>query len=463
VRLERGRERRHHAAVPTTRWRRTAASAGLVARTAASVALANARVKGTHDIAVREARLAAAADNAAAVMGDMKGLVMKIGQLISMIDAGPVPEGYRHALAHLQASAPPMPLELVEAVVIAELGAPPDEVFARFWPQPIAAASLGQVHRARPRRGQSTERDLAVKVQYPGVADAVHADLANTALMAALVRMSRWAMPELAPHVDTRALVEELCARVTEELDYLLEAANQTRFAALWAEEPRIHIPQVVPELCTARILTAEYVDAMRWPAALEQPPELRDRWGEAIVLFVFGSLHCHCLFNADPHPGNYLFHDDGTVTFVDFGCVKEVHPRRVALMRQLVDAAGQGSDDDLLRAVAAAGILTDRAGVDEALIAERFRRAFEPCHAPQPYTYTSEWAAAGVNDLFAFGGHGRAPAGHVELPADMLFLLRITAGLNSVLARLGATVDWRLVGPQVFVDLPRAASSAER
>jgi predicted unusual protein kinase regulating ubiquinone biosynthesis (AarF/ABC1/UbiB family) len=457
---ERGRERREHAAVPTTRWRRTAASAGLVARTAASTVLANARAKATRDIAVREARLAAAADHAAAVMGDMKGLVMKVGQLISMIDVGSVPEGYHHALAHLQANAPPMPMELVEDVLIAELGAPPHELFAWFSAQPIAAASLGQVHRARPLRGQSTERDLAVKVQYPGVAEAVHADLANSALVSALVRMSQWAMPGLAPHVDTRALVEELCARVTEELDYRLEAANQTRFAVLWADEPRIHIPRVVPELSRPRILTAEYVDAMRWPAALEQPPELRDRWGEAIALFAFGSLHRHHLFNADPHPGNYLFHDDGTVTFVDFGCVKEVHPRRVALMRRLVDAAGHGSDDDLLRAVAAAGILTSRAGIDEQSIAERFRRAFEPCHAPQPYTYTSEWAAAGVKDLLAFAGHDRPPAGHIGLPADMLFLLRITAGLNSVLARLEATVDWRVLGPQVFVDLPCTASS---
>jgi predicted unusual protein kinase regulating ubiquinone biosynthesis (AarF/ABC1/UbiB family) len=450
------------AALPTTRWRRAAASSALVARTAASTILANALAKATHDVAAREARLAAAADHAAAVMGDMKGLVMKIGQLISIIDIGSVPEESRHALAHLQASAPPMPFDLVEAVVTDELGTPLHELFAAFSPQPIAAASLGQVHRARPRSGQITEQDLVVKVQYPGVAEAVHADLANSAIMSALVRMTQWAMPGLATHVDTRALVEELCARVTEELDYRLEAANQTRFADLWAGEPRIDVPRVVPELSTQRILTAHYVDALRWPVALEQSQELRDRWGEAIALFAFGSLHRHHLFNADPHPGNYLFHGDGTVTFLDFGCVKEFDPRRVAVMCRLVEAAGHGSDDDLVCAVGDAGMLRSRDGVDEKLIVGCFRRAFEPRHAPQPYTYTREWAATGVKDLCDLGRHGRATAGNIDLPADLLFLMRITAGLNSVLAHLEATIDWDRLVPQVFGDENGPSSGSE-
>ncbi len=441
--------------LPTGRVRRTTVPAALALRTAASTAAAQARAFANRDATARDAlldeRLVAAAERTAAVMGDMKGAVMKVGQLLSFVDVDLVPEQYRTALAALQADAPPMPLELVRDVVTAELGAPPEAVFDWFSPEPIAAASIGQVHLARLDDGAGDELELVVKVQYPGVAEAIEADLANSALISLVVTLVQRALGGLVPKVDARAVVEEIRDRIGEELDYRIEAENQAMFAELWAGEPRINVPAVVPELSAERVLTMEYVDAMRWSAAVQQPVELRNRWGEAIALFVFGSLYRHHVFNADPHPGNYLFHEDGTVTFLDFGCVKRFDAERVRLMRALADAARTGDDDTILQAVLDAGLLRGLRGVDRSLVLDWYKRAYEPRTAPQPFTYTRAWAASQVNDLLEVKLGSLGTARQLDLPADMVFLGRITAGLNSVLAGLEATVDWDELDPLVF------------
>src|SRR5687767_3614849 len=165
--------------MPTGRIRRTAMPAFLAARTATAIGAANLRARRGDSLAelARDERLAAAATRIATTMGDMKGAVMKIGQLLSFVDSSMIPEAYRDALAVLQADAPPMAYHLVEDVLTAELGAPPGEVFEWISPNPIAAASIGQVHMAH-----LGDRELVVKVQYPGVADAIAADLRNGAL-----------------------------------------------------------------------------------------------------------------------------------------------------------------------------------------------------------------------------------------------------------------------------------------
>ncbi|HWW54376.1 MAG TPA: AarF/ABC1/UbiB kinase family protein, partial [Acidimicrobiales bacterium] len=311
-------------------------------RAGAADAVARVRTRGMGEEERDEAlegRLIEAAERTAEMLGQMKGALMKIGQMVSFVDSDLVPPPYRRALEMLQADAPPMPPEVVNDVIRAELGGPPSAIFSWWSPHPMAAASIGQVHLARLGEGDD-EVELAVKVQYPGVDEAIRADLANTALLSMVGTMMQRVVGDLMPRVDTRAIVAEVRDRITEELDYRNELDNQHTFADLYRGHPSINIPEVVPELSTGRVLTMQYVDAMRWAAAIQAPKEQRDAWGRTIAIFAFGSLYNHHIFNADPHPGNYLFHEDGTVTFLDFGCVKRFTPERVSVMSALVDAA---------------------------------------------------------------------------------------------------------------------------
>jgi predicted unusual protein kinase regulating ubiquinone biosynthesis (AarF/ABC1/UbiB family) len=444
--------------MPTGRVRRTALPAAVLLRSGAAQALAAARALTRGETSAREIladeRLAASAERAARTMGEMKGAVMKIGQLLSFVDSEFIPPAYRDALATLQADAPPMAQDLVDDVITRELGAPPASIFSFFSPNPIAAASIGQVHMARlpSPAGGDEELELVVKVQYPGVAEAIASDLSNAALLSMLGSFAKVLLKPIVADVDISAIVDEVRERVTEELDYRIELANQQEFIEIYRDHPSIHIPEVVPELSTERVLTMEYVDAMRWPAALEQPKELRDQWGLNIARFAFHSLYEHHLFNADPHPGNYLFHEDGSVTFLDFGCVKHFTRERIQGMRDIAAAVYAGDDDRALDGFVAIGMLRNRDGLAEDTMLGYIHRAYEPLRSPQPYTYTREWAAAQMGDLLdlKLSADERNIVRHVDLPPDQVFVLRISAGLNSVLAGLEATLNWDDLGAEL-------------
>ena len=176
----------------------------------------------------------------------------------------PYRELFRATLARLQDDVPPLASDEIAAVIQAELGAPPEEIFAFFSPRPVAAASIGQVHLARLADGT----ELAVKVQYPGVADAVRADLANTDLLASVIRAGLALLGPQAPRLDPKMMVEEIRDRVGDELDYRIEAANQQEFHTLYDGHPFIHIPAVYPEFSTSRVLATDYVHGRRWSEA---------------------------------------------------------------------------------------------------------------------------------------------------------------------------------------------------
>lgn len=394
---------------------------------------------------------AATAERYADLLGDMKGVLMKAGQILSFVQvAGIVPDEHQHlygnALESLQADAPPMGPDAVAAVIEAELGAPPREVFDRFSDQPIAAASIGQVHAAR-----LADRELAVKVQYPGVADAIDADLENTELLASLMKTGARMLPGFSTNVDFRMVADEISERIHEELDYTIEAANQREFADRFADHPFIRIPAVVNELSTERVLTQEMVDGRRFKAACESPKELRDAWGEAILRFVYGSIHRFRIFNADPHPGNYLFHEDGTVTFLDFGCVKRWTEEQERLFRAGSLAMLRGDRQALH------GHLVELGSVPEpdALSPDRLWEWYEPAVAPlrdeQPFTYTKEWAASEVQRQFDPFNEWKDVSREFAIPKDVLFLSRITIGLNSVLGMLGATCWSRSIAEEIY------------
>jgi predicted unusual protein kinase regulating ubiquinone biosynthesis (AarF/ABC1/UbiB family) len=388
-------------------------------------------------------RLIRTAEQAAALMGEMKGAVMKLGQMLSFADVSALPPEVQAILSSLQADAPPMAWELVEEVVTAELGDHPAVLFERFSEIPIAAASIGQVHAATMHDGT----DVVVKVQYPGVAEAIDADLRNTALLSTMATLAKSLAGPLMPRTDMKAMTAELRDRVIEELDYVNEAANQQRFADLWRGHATIHVPDVVPELSSRRVLTQHYVDGMRWAAAIEQPKELRDAWAAAIYRFVFTSLYRHHVFNADPHPGNYLFHEDGSVSFLDFGCVRVFEASHIDALRTYAYAIIDQDADALVRAMIASGWYPPSGPkADPQRILEFVTPGWAPIAFEQPFTFTPEWAADMVARQIGLAPGNMRLVNEMSPPAHYLFLGRITIGLFSVLTGLRATGDWRAI-----------------
>jgi predicted unusual protein kinase regulating ubiquinone biosynthesis (AarF/ABC1/UbiB family) len=389
------------------------------------------------------------AERYVAVLGDMKGVAMKVGQLLSFLDAGAIPEQhratYQRIVGALQADAPPMPFETVVAVLERELGLPVDDVFAWIGERPMAAASIGQVHAAHLHDG----REVVVKVQYPGVGDAIRADLQNTELLASFARLGAKLSP-IRITADPSAIAEEITERVTEELDYRIEAANQTEFRSHYEGHPFIRIPEVVAELSTERVLVMHEHDGFRWTAALDQPQALRDTWGEVINRFVYGSLYELGAFNADPHPGNYLFHDDGGVSFLDFGCVKRFSPGQVAELHRISMAVFDDEDaETLLQCFQDVGCIPRKTKLEPQRVFEWWAPIWDPGRGSQPFTFTPEFAAWVMERNFdPLGEWGDVSRGMGIGPEskDWLSLVRIQVGLYSVLGALRATCDWRAV-----------------
>jgi len=422
---------------------RNARLARLGARTGGSYAAHRARrvfaSAERREVLDREHEIRTAAQ-VAAELGSMKGALMKLGQMVSYLDEG-LPEPLRVALAQLQHDAPPMSGELAADVVRGELGAPPDAVFAEWDPVPIAAASIGQVHRALTHHGEA----VAVKVQYPGVADAIESDLGNVGLLFG-------GLGQVFQGLEAKPLVDELKARLRDELDYRLEARNQTRFADYYAEHPFIHVPRVLPELSTARVLTTELAVGARFADVEEWSDAERDLAGEAIFRFVFESFYRLHLFNGDPHPGNYLFRPDGGVTFLDFGLVKQLTAAEIDVGRAMIDAMVIDPDPTAFRAaVESAGFLRPGAPVSDELVVEYFGHFYEHVAASGPMTFGGEFASETVRRFFDATGPYRDVMRHTNVPPGFVVVQRINLGLFAVLARLRATADWRRIAEELW------------
>src|SRR6188472_3675350 len=261
-----------------------------------------------------------------AALGQMKGAAMKLGQFASFIDTEFIPEEYREIyqeqLAKLRTDAPSMPWEKVVKVLEEEYeGEPLSELFAEFEEEAFAAASIGQVHRAELIDGGR----VVVKIQYPGIAEALDADLRN---MGTIVRLAR----ALAPGLDAKAIAAELRERVMEELDYEYEAQNQRSFSHAYLDHPFIYVPDVITRLSRRRVLVTEMVEGLKFEQVKELPHEQRSRFGEIVFRGSFGSIYHLRHFNADPHPGNYTLMADGRVAFLDFGMTKKLDREQIVL-----------------------------------------------------------------------------------------------------------------------------------
>ncbi len=384
-----------------------------------------------HDLALQTA------EDVATTLGAMKGVLMKIGQMASYVDDGLSP-GVRRTLSRLQDSVPPMSADLAAGVVEEELGLPPERVFAHWDPEPIAAASIGQVHRAITLDG----RAVAVKVQYPGIAETIAADLDNVALLRRMLRVA-------APSQDVGALIAELRDRVLEELDYRREARNQRLLAAYYDGHPTIHVPKIVGALSTRRVVTSELADGARFAELAGWSQAERDLAAETIYRFVFRSLYEVRAFNGDPHPGNYLFHGGGRVTFLDFGLVKHFTPAELQPLMQMARHLCVRQDPEAFRrSLEQAGFLRPGAPLSTATIVEHLAVFYDTIREPGPRTITGEYASAVVRRFFDV----RSPvAGYVSIPRSYVILQRINLGLFALLGELTATADWRAIAEEIW------------
>jgi predicted unusual protein kinase regulating ubiquinone biosynthesis (AarF/ABC1/UbiB family) len=382
------------------------------------------------------------AEQVAERLGQMKGALMKIGQMASYLDDG-LPEPVRQALAELQANAPPMSAELTAEVIAEELGAPPDKVFAEWDPQPIAAASIGQVHRAVVIDADTgRERAVAVKVQYPGVAEAIAADLRNTDLIGLFLRQTYSSL-------DPTELVAEIKQRLTEELDYRHERDNQQRFVDFYRGHPFISVPEVIHPLCTPKVLTADLAVGATWREALAWDQHERDLIGEGLFRFVFRSLYRMQAFNGDPHPGNYLFHGDGRITFLDFGLVRYFSADEIAVFAGLVKAAAVDHDASAFRRlVEQAGLLLPHAPVDTDDVGEYFYDFYAPVADNAPMTWTKEYASQIVRHTF---DRTSPIAQYATVPRAFVFIQRINLGLYALLGDLGARGNYRRIAEELW------------
>jgi predicted unusual protein kinase regulating ubiquinone biosynthesis (AarF/ABC1/UbiB family) len=367
--------------IPTSRVRRTAA----VGRLAASESVKRLGTKAANvtrsEQRAQEAsarRQLETAKQIVAALGTMKGAAMKLGQVMSFLDVGLVPEEHREEfqreLSKLRDAAPTVSFKQMKRVIEDDLEEKIADVFAELDERPIAAASIGQVYRAtlrpdapggaperhagKPEDGGAGGREVAVKVQYPGVAAAVRADMQNLGMIMRLLK-------RMTPSLDVKGVTAEIRDRIAEELDYELEAQNQRSLARIFKGHPFIVVPEVVSELSREHVLVTDFVRGVGFEQLKEYPQAERDRIGEIVFRFFLGCLYRHRQFSGDPHPGNFMLLDDGRVAFLDFGLFKRLDRAPVELELACQRAVVEGDAHTLHRLLSESRFLPEPERVD--------------------------------------------------------------------------------------------------
>ena len=383
-------------------------------------------------------------------LGQMKGAAMKMGQFASFIDTEFIPEEYRETyqkqLAKLRSDAPAMPWSKVNEVLKEEYdGVPVESLFAEVEEEAFAAASIGQVHRGKLIDG----REVAIKIQYPGIAEALESDLKNAGALMQLARV-------MAPGLDAREVTSELRERVLEELDYEYEAQNQRSFARAYRDHPFVFVPDVVTRLSRRRVLVTAYVEGLGFDRVKELDQDERSRFGEIVFRGSFGSIYHLQHFNADPHPGNYLLMDDGRVAFLDFGMTKKLDREQIELEQRAVDAAVRDDPVELRDALHDLGFIKKPSKLDAEHLMDHVKvvggwymedretevtpnlvmKMIEATHDPR-----SEYF-----DLMR----------RESIPANELMGRRMEIGVFAVLGQLRARRNWhRIMREWVYADPP--------
>jgi predicted unusual protein kinase regulating ubiquinone biosynthesis (AarF/ABC1/UbiB family) len=393
-------------------------------------------------------------------LGQMRGAAMKVGQVLSMVEFDGLPEAERDALqaklAALRDDVPPVPFAKLEKLMVKEFGGPLSRVFSDFDTQAFAAASIGQVYRATTRDG----RAVVVKVQYPGVAEAVDTDMRNAMLLLPLVK-------RLAPSIDGRALAEELRERIVEELDYELEAQNQRRIERLRRGHPFIAIPSVDTELSTRRVLVSDYIEGERFEAVRVRDEPDRDRYAEITFRFFFGLLYHDRIALGDPHPGNQLLQPDGRVGFLDFGLLRDVSPARLGAESAVAAAVRDADAPALAAALTRGGYLTAEGAehVDAGLALEMLTHATRWYAVPGVRRFDGRRERGGDRDREDDGARRSVDPERREeikdqlnrftLPPETVLIRRMHTIVAAVLGQLRAEADWGAIAAEYLYGDP--------
>jgi len=380
------------------------------------------------------------AERLTATLGQMKGLPQKAGQVLSLLDAV-LPEDqratYRAVLGRLQDDSEPLDWEELEDVLAAELDAPVAECFSRIDTTAVAAASIGQVHRAQLADG----REVAVKIQYPGVSEALHADLEQVEL---LVK----SLGALVPKTDVRPLVNDVVETFLEELDYVHEAKVQARCHARWAHDARVVVPEVLGSHSGPRVLTTTWLDGVDIVSAEAAAQSLRDRWGTTLWQFTWTSITDHSWVHGDPHPGNLRFLPDGKLGILDFGASADLPPELSGGLARAAEVARSpdGRDAALLgHVLSAVGLPRDLSPEVAAPWAGFSRLLFEPMRSPG-FRFSDDYVRALMTEIQQAKTAAAKTALWKGIPTPTthgtVVLMRTAIGQAAVLARLGAAVD---------------------
>jgi len=363
-------------------------------------------------------------------LGELKGVAMKAGQILGYVDVT-LPEELRSLLSTLQRASPRTPFAQIEETLRSELGERADPLLAGLERDPIAVASIGQVHRGTLPDG----RAVAVKIRHPGIDRAIAADFRSA-------RVGALASAAFAPGAlaTVKGFIEEARRALVEECDFEVEAQRQTTFHEMFRNDPSVVIPEVAPEWSRRAVLVSRWLPGRDLDALLstEPPAAERNRIGEALFRFYVGPLYRHGLFHADPHPGNYAFPDDGRIVVYDFGCTRAFDPATVRALAELADAVRRDRASRVDAALEALGAHPPTRPEARDHARTLLRGFFAPLLQPGPHVI-QPGAALEARALF----RDKRLMLDLALPGELLFLFRLRFGLYSVLTRIGARVDW--------------------
>ncbi len=380
------------------------------------------------------------------VLGQLKGGAMKFGQALSVFEAA-MPEEmagpYRQALTKLQEAAPPMPVASVHKVMAEQLGPAWRDKFVEFDDVPAAAASIGQVHQAvwkvppARKNGKPKSLSVAVKIQYPGAGEALLADLKQLGRLAAMFKI-------IQPGMDIKPLLAELRERITEELDYEMEAETQAAFATAFAGDPEIFVPRVVAS--APRVLVTEWVDGTPLAKVItDGTQEERDEAGRLMATLHFSAPARAGLLHADPHPGNFRMLPDGRLGVIDFGAVARLpggHPEPIGrLVRLALDGDAAGVVDGLRDE----GFIKPDDEIDAVAVLNFLRPMIEPV-AVDEFKFTRAWIRGEATRLSSPRSPAYQLSRKLNLPPSYLLIHRVTLGSIGVLCQLEAQAPYRAI-----------------
>jgi predicted unusual protein kinase regulating ubiquinone biosynthesis (AarF/ABC1/UbiB family) len=434
--------------IPTSRVGRTARIGGLAAGQAireAGTHVGNVARSQPGREAALERRHIEAAEQIVEALGHMKGAAMKLGQVMSFLDVGLVPEEYREEfqrkLGRLRDAAPTVTFKEMRKVIEQELGERISDVFLEFDEEPVAAASIGQVYRARLAED---DRVVAVKVQYPGVAAAVRADMQNLGLILRLLK-------RIAPGLDPKAIGDEIRNRIEEELDYELEATNQRTLARIFRGHPFIFVPDVITSLSHERVMVSEFVHGTGFEELKTYPQEERDRIGEILFRFYFGCLYRHHQFSGDPHPGNSMLLEDGRMAFLDFGLFKRMPAGAVELEMEVARAIIEGDIETIMRLGTETGFFPDPERFRPERVMEQFRAATSWYTEDEYVELTPEYATQVLIDMSDPRSQYFGQLRHEKAPPDHIFGRRMEVLTLAVLSQLRARNNFHRISREWF------------